>query len=269
MARRATAIKEKRESESLFLVVDNGNFARGKDLPSELKARYLAKAMYLMGYDAINLGQEEVILGSDPILDIRDRERVPLLSSNLFRQESDRPLVTSYLIKRLGTSRFLGFEYGGVKVAIVGLVGEGLPNPKGQEVSRDLILADPEETLQAIVKKLRKHCDLVCVLSDLELRKAQALAQKVSGIDLFFVEKGARAKHVERMDETIFIRPASRGKELGDIELVLNDKNQITSHQVQWTLLDKNVENDEEVGQLVSDYKVALKELKVPQQGCK
>jgi 2',3'-cyclic-nucleotide 2'-phosphodiesterase (5'-nucleotidase family) len=225
--------------------------------------------MYLMGYDAINLAREEVILGSDRILDIRNRERIPLVSSNLFRQEGGRPLVFPYLIKRLGASRFLGFEYGGVKVAIVGLVGEGLRNPKGQEFSRDLILADPEETLRATVKKLRKHCDLVFILSDLELRQAKALAQKISGIDLFFVEKGIRAKHVERMNGTIFLRPASRGRELGDIELVLNEKNQIASHQVQWSLLDKKVQDDEEIGQLVRDYKAALKELKVTQQGCK
>jgi len=262
-------IKEKRESESLFLVVDNGNFARGKDLPSELKATYLAKAMYLMGYDAINLGQEEVILGSDPILDIRDRERVPLLSSNLFRRESDRPLVTSYLIKRLGASRFLGFEYGGIKVAILGLADEGWRNPKGQESSKGVILADPEETLQAMMSKLRKHCDLVVVLSDLDLQQAQGLAQKVSGIDLFFIEKGARAKHVEQIEGTIFVHPAYRGAELGDIELVLNDRNQIASHQVQWTFLDKNVEGDAEVSQLVNDYKAALKELQVKEQGCK
>ena len=262
-------IKEKRESESLLLVVDNGNFARGKDLPNELKARYLARAMNHMGYDAINLGQEEVILGSDQILDIRDRERVPLLSSNLFQRESDRPLVTSYLIKRLGASRFLGFEYGGLKVAILGLAYEGLRNPRGEEASQGVILADPQETLATMVSKLRKHCDLVVVLSDLDLQQAQRLAQKVSGIDLFFIERGARPKHVEQIEETIFVYPASRGAELGDIELVLNDRNQITSHQIQWTFLDKNVEGDAEFIQLINDYKAALKELQVKEQGCK
>jgi 2',3'-cyclic-nucleotide 2'-phosphodiesterase (5'-nucleotidase family) len=261
-------IKEKRERERPHLVVDNGNFVRGTNWHDELKAQVLARAMHLMDYDAINLAQEEVIFGPDRILDLRNRERIPLVSTNLLRRDSGRSLVSPYLIKRLGTSRFLGFEYGGVKVGIVGLVGQGVRNPKGQQASGELTLANLEETLSETLGKLKKHCDLVIVLSDLDLRRAKELAQKVGGIDLFFVRKGARAKQVEVVEGTIFMCPANKGKELGDIELFLDDQNQVASYQVDWTLLDKKVEGDEEIRQLVSDYKAALKEQKVPQKGC-
>jgi 2',3'-cyclic-nucleotide 2'-phosphodiesterase (5'-nucleotidase family) len=139
-------IKEKRERQSPHLVVDNGNFVRGTNPADEIKAQVLARAMYLMGYDAINLAQEEIIFGPDRILDLRNRERIPLVSTNLLRREGGRSLVSPYLIKRLGSSRFLGFEYGGIKVAIVGLLGQGLRNPGGQQAARELFLADPEET---------------------------------------------------------------------------------------------------------------------------
>lgn len=261
-------ISKKLEGGSPTLIVDTGNFARGTDSANELKRTYMAKAMHLMGYDAVNLAREEVVLGSGRILDLRDRERVPLVSINLLRGEGARSFVSPYLIKRLGTSRFLGFEYGGVKVAIVGLTDQGSQDHKVSENSGELIVAEPEKMLQPTLAKLRKHCDVVIVLSDLALQEAVQLTEEVGGVDLFFIQRGIRAKYVEQKEGTIFVTPASRGKELGDIELILDDHNQVTSHQVQWTLLNRDVAGDEEVGQLVSDYKVALKALQVPQQGC-
>lgn len=268
MARRATIIKEKLQEETPHLIVDAGNFVRGTGVANELKAKYLAKAMRLMGYDAISLGREEVLLGADRILDLRDRERIPLVSTNLLRPGGHRWLVSSYLLKRLDTSRFLGFEYGGLTVAIVGLASEGLRNPQGRQVSRGLIVADPQEPLEGILGKLKKHCDLIVVLSDLTLRKAKELVQRVGGIDVFFIQQEVKEKYVEQTDGTIFIRPAARGTELGDIELILDDHNRITSHQVQWTLLDKNVVDDEQLSQLVADYKAALEKRRLSRRGC-
>jgi 2',3'-cyclic-nucleotide 2'-phosphodiesterase (5'-nucleotidase family) len=257
-------IKEKLESGTPHLIVDTGNFARGRSDVNLLKAEYLAKAMSLMGYDAINLGREEISLGSQQILDLRDKERLPLVSSSIYRPENKKNLLSPYVIKRIGSSSFLGFEYGGVKLAIVGLANEVTRDPMGRLVPKELGLTDPKEALTATVKKLRDHCDLVVVLSDLNLLEATRLAQQVEGIDLFFIGQGAQAKYVERVDKTIFALPAAKGDVLGDIELTLDDHNKITSHQVEWTLLDDKVADDPEAGQLVADYKVAYKKLRSP-----
>lgn len=254
-------IKEKLDRKGPHLIVDIGNFAQGKGSTNELKAEYLAKAMALMGYDAINLAREEILLGSGQILEMRDREHLPLISSNLYRKKGDHLLVPPYVMKRVGSSSFLGFQRGGIKVAIIGLANEIHGGPKGSQISRDVIIAKPEDVLQTTVEKLRKRCDLVMVISDLDLREAIRLAQNVGGIDLFFFGQGAKGKHAEEIDGTIFILPALSDNELGDIELILDDQNMVTSHQVQWTLLDQNVVDDEALGQLVTDYKTALKEL--------
>lgn len=235
---------------------------------NELKARYYLKAMRLMGYDAINLGREETALGSGLIEDFRERERVPLVSTNLYLRKGGRWLTSPYLIKRLGTSSFLGFEYGGIKVAILGLAGEGFRNPQDQQIPEDVVVGDPEAALQTLVSKLRKHSDVVIVLSDLKPQEAVALAQKVSGIDLFFLGQGAKGRHAEEVVGTIFVCPGSRGTELGDIELTLDDHNQVVSSKLEWTRLDKNVASDEAMTQLVTEYKAALKEPKSARKGC-
>ncbi|KPL19524.1 MAG: hypothetical protein AMJ92_02690 [candidate division Zixibacteria bacterium SM23_81] len=254
-------INEKLDRGAPHLIVDIGNFAQGKGSTNELKAKYLAKAMALMGYDAINLAREEILLGSGQILEMRDRERLPLISSNLYKKNGNQLLVPPYVIKRVGSSSFLGFKRGGIKVAIIGLVDEIRGGPKGSQISRDMIIAKPEDVLQTTVERLRKRCDVVIIISDLDLRQATRVAQNVSGIDLFFFGKGAKGKHTEEVDGTIFVLPAVSDNELGDIELILDDQNMVTSHQVQWTLLDQNVADDEELGQLVIEYKTALQEL--------
>jgi 2',3'-cyclic-nucleotide 2'-phosphodiesterase (5'-nucleotidase family) len=257
-------IKEKSQAGTPHLIVDTGDFARGKGTTNLLKAEYLAKAMTLMNYDAVNLGREEIALGSRQILELRDKERLPMVSSSIYRQENNRNLVSPYLIKRVGSSRFLGFEHGGVKVALVGLASEAIRDPMGHVVPRELYLSEPEKELMANVKKLRKRCDVVVVLSDIDLATASKLAQKVEGIDLFFIGQGAKTKYVEEIDGTIFVLPAAKGDALGDIELTLDHEKRITAHQVEWILLDNQVTDDPEIGELVADYKEAYKKLRSP-----
>lgn len=257
-------IKEKTERGTPHLIVDTGNFARGRSDTNLLKAEYLAKAMTLMGYDAINLGREEISLGPQQLLELRDKEHVPLISSSIYWLANDKNLVSPYVIKRLGASSFLGFEYGGVKVAIVGVAKEATRDPMGRLIPKELGLTDPKEALSATVQKLRGHCDLVIVLSDLDLLEATRLAQQVEGIDLFFIGQGAQAKYVERIDKTIFAFPAAKGDALGDIELILDDDKKITSHHADWVLLDSDVADDPAAGQLVADYRAAYKKLRSP-----
>jgi 2',3'-cyclic-nucleotide 2'-phosphodiesterase (5'-nucleotidase family) len=255
-------IKEKQEGGLPHLIVDTGNFAKGRGSANLIKANYLARAMTDMGYDAVNLAREEIMLGSQQIMELKDRERLPLVSSNLYRREGKRHLVTPYVIKRVDSSRFLGFEYGGLKVALVGLTGEELRDHMGRVVPAELYLEESQKALSTTLEKLRRHCDVVIVLSDLDLAQARQLAQEVAGIDLFFIGRGAKAKHVEKIGQTIFVYPAAKGDELGDIVLVVDEHGEVTSHQVEWTLLDDKVADNPEMNQLLADYKEALKVLR-------
>jgi 2',3'-cyclic-nucleotide 2'-phosphodiesterase (5'-nucleotidase family) len=264
VARRATVIEEKRAEGLPLLLVDTGNFVRGKSSNNLLKAQYLAKAMSWMEYDAINLGREEIVLGRDQVMEMRDRERLPLISSNLVWKEGQRPVVTPYIIKRLGGSTFLGFHYGGVKVGMLGLAMGGKNDPMQRLVPRELQIDEPLEALQSAVEKLRKNCDVVVVLSDLSLDDAKKVAEEVPGISLFLFGSGAKSKHLEDFNGTIFVRPAKSGDELGDLELMLDVHKKVASHEVEWTLLDEKVPDHPEMAQLVEEYKEDREGLRKP-----
>jgi len=261
VARRATVLKEKRAEDVNLLLVDTGDFIRGKGSTNILRAQYMAKAMSRMGYDAINLGREEVILGTDEIQRLRDLQRLPLVSSNVLQRRHGRHLVLPYLVQRVGGSKLLGFRYGGVKVAFIGLTVMGDNDPMRRMVPPDLKVEPAAETLQATLEKLHGHCDVVVVLSDLDLATAKQLARQVEGIDLFFIGAGARDKFFDEIESTIFVYPAKKGNELGDIELVLDEQQEVETFSVEWTLLDTSFADDPEMAQLVESYKEERKEL--------
>jgi 2',3'-cyclic-nucleotide 2'-phosphodiesterase/3'-nucleotidase len=254
VARRATVIETKRAQETNLLLVDNGNFVRGKGAHHILKAEYMAKSMSRMEYDAINVGREEIVLGTDQMRRLQELHRLPLVSSNLLQRDKDRQLFSPYLIKRVGASNFLGFRYGGIKVALVGATLWEQNDPMRRMIPNELQVDPPAPVLSEILQKLRRHCDLVVLLSDLDLENAKKLAQQVEGIDLFFVGAGTRAKFVEEIEGTIFVYPARKADELGDMELILSEDGGVDSYTVEWTLLDDTIADDPEMAQLIEEY---------------
>jgi 2',3'-cyclic-nucleotide 2'-phosphodiesterase (5'-nucleotidase family) len=254
-------IQSKRQQDDDLLLVDTGDFVRGKGSANILRAQYLAKAMSRMGYDAVNLGREEVVLGTDEILRLRDLERLPLVSSNVMRRQQGRHLVLPYIVERVGGSAFLGFRYGGVRVALIGLTLSGESDPMRRMIPSDLEVEPAAEILQTTLKKLRGHCDVVVVLSDLDLLTAQQLSHQVEGIDLFFIGAGARSKFFDEIEGTIFVYPAKNGEELGDVKLLLNDQKGVENFSVEWTLLDTSYADAPEMAQLIESYKEERKKL--------
>jgi 2',3'-cyclic-nucleotide 2'-phosphodiesterase (5'-nucleotidase family) len=262
VARRATVIAEKRAAGFPLLLVDTGNFVRGKSSANILKAQYMTEAMAWMEYDVINLGREEIVLGHEQLMELRDRERLPLISSNLTWKEGQRYVVKPSLIRRVGGSQFLGFNYGGVKVGMLGLAMGGKNDPMQRLVPREMQIIEPLAALSSSIEKLRKNCDIVMVLSELSLDDAKKMAAEVPGIDLFLFGSGAKSKHIEEFNGTIFTRPAKNGEELGDLELRLDENKKVVSHEVEWTLLDEKVPDTPEMAQLIEQYKTEQKELR-------
>jgi 2',3'-cyclic-nucleotide 2'-phosphodiesterase (5'-nucleotidase family) len=254
-------IQDRRQQESDLLLVDTGNFVKGKGSANLLKAQYLAKAMSRMDYNVVNLGREEIMLGAEELLSLRELERLPLLSSNVLRRDRGRHLVLPYVIERVGASSFLGFRYGGIRVALVGVALSGENDPMRRMIPPDLKVMPAAEALDAALEKLRDRCDVIVVLSDLDLETAKKLARQVEGVDLFFIGAGARNKYFEQIDGTIFVYPAKKGDELGQIELLLDEDREVTSFDVEWTLLDTSITDDPEMTRLIESYKEERKQL--------
>jgi 5'-nucleotidase len=62
LARRASYVKSVRVRESNLLLLDAGGVFGGHDEGARRRAEVLIEGMSLMGYDALNLGDEEFLL---------------------------------------------------------------------------------------------------------------------------------------------------------------------------------------------------------------
>ncbi|MBI4707321.1 MAG: hypothetical protein HY761_05295, partial [Candidatus Omnitrophica bacterium] len=77
LAKRATCLEKLRKEKSNLVVVDSGDLFP-KD-PYELQAKYCLKVMKLLKYDAIMIGDQEFILGSDFIKQHIDKDKLPFI----------------------------------------------------------------------------------------------------------------------------------------------------------------------------------------------
>ncbi len=204
-------MKDLRESEKGILLLDSGDLFFKKYLnpipENELKmmsekAHLIIECLNLMGYDAIGIGDDDLTLGKEFILEISKRANFPFLSSNLLDEGSGKILFKPFLIK----------EINGLRIGIFSLfspnffAGDSDPRRKG------LNIRSPMETAQAMVKELKPKTDLIILLSHLGYAKDIELAQAVEGIH-FIVggHTGINLAYPPVIKNTVILQTASRG----------------------------------------------------------
>jgi len=96
------------------LLIDGGGFVGGGvyDTHTEgraedsLRTLMTIEAMGLMGYDAVGIGDDDLIYGGPWLVDAANRAGVPLVSANLFRADGNSYLVDPYVIVKKGENTF-------------------------------------------------------------------------------------------------------------------------------------------------------------------
>ena len=107
-------MKEIREKEKEMLVLDAGDLLFKKftnPIPeNELKmmtekARLIIESFNLMGYNALGIGDDDLTLGKEFLLEISKKVNFPFLSSNIFDEASEKLLFQPYIIKQINGLR--------------------------------------------------------------------------------------------------------------------------------------------------------------------
>ncbi len=132
------------------LLLDVGNLTSGSRSYELLKLDYLLRGMARMGYDAVNLGKQEVNLDRDTLRQKLQGSGLPFVSCNVLDRQTGKPLALSFLIKTVG----------GLRIGITGVV-----QAEGDAVGPGLSVRPPEEALAEILPGLRTQSDFVVVLA--------------------------------------------------------------------------------------------------------
>ncbi len=168
-----------------------------------------------MGYQAIGIGDDDLSLGKKFLLELSKASDVTFISSNL-TDEFGKPLFQRYIVK----------EVDGLKIGIFSLLapevflGQSDPRKKG------LIIQDPVETTQEMVRELGPQTDLIILLSHLSYPKDVELAQKISGIHIIIGgHVGVNLSNPMVINDKIILQTSSRGMYAGRFDLtLLNNK---------------------------------------------
>jgi 2',3'-cyclic-nucleotide 2'-phosphodiesterase (5'-nucleotidase family) len=138
------------------------------------KATLMVEALNLMGYNALGIGDDDLALGRDFLVNLSKKAYAPFLCANLLDAASGKPVFQSQVIK----------EVAGLRVGIFGLISpDSFSGPQDARL-KGLKISNPIETAQHIVKELKPNTDLIILLSHLGYPKDSELAQAAPGVQI-------------------------------------------------------------------------------------
>jgi 2',3'-cyclic-nucleotide 2'-phosphodiesterase/3'-nucleotidase len=234
LARVATAVRQVRAEGHPVLLLDSGDTIQGS--PEQALAfgnrdgsgsDPIVRAMNLVGYDAMAIGNHEFDFGLARLEKSRREARFPWLSANVTKADGS-PAFAPYAV----------LEVGGVRVGVLGFVTPHVPNWESPGLIEGLRFGDAVAAARRYVPILRgkERCDLVVVLthegferdptsaeerSDRGENQAYALATEVPGVDFVLAGHAHAVVAPRRIGATWVSEPGRWGNTLTRYDVTL------------------------------------------------
>lgn len=183
VAARAALIKQIRAEEEHVLLLDAGDIFQGTPYFNVFKGEPELKAMQLMGYDAVIMGNHDFDAGLENFAEkMRVFGKMPVVMSNYGFEGTAMEAINQ---------PFKIFKKGDLRIGLVG-VGIELQGLVPEQLYGKTVYLDPiqQASVNASLLKQKHHCDMVICLSHLGDRYAdnkvsdEVLAKESVDIDL-------------------------------------------------------------------------------------
>ena len=230
LARRHDLFKQLRAKGWNPVGFDLGGTLKRTRRQSELKFRFTRNALDEMGYDAIGLGKEEIVLGPDALFaaysestneggDYRDGFDLPFVSANVLiygTREIGTPQthITQVLPGASGT------DADTVTVGVTSVLGESYASSYQGDPS-SLQIQPPSEALPPVLEAMQ-NADIKVLLAHAKPEESLALAQTFPQFDVVVTAGGAedpdpRPETVTHGDgsTSLLLRVSQKGKYVG------------------------------------------------------
>ncbi|MCE5259379.1 MAG: hypothetical protein LLG44_10040 [Chloroflexi bacterium] len=245
MARRATYIRQaKSETTAPLVILDSGDALFGTSLSISAQGEPIIEAMNALGYDAMGIGAQDLLLGLDTLLARRDQAVFPFLSANLVK--ADGTLVFEpYVIINKGNMRI------GV-ISVIEPIEEILTH--APDVQGVLNTLDAADVVKRYAAELDGKVDVVVVLSHLGIARDKTLAQ-ISGVDVI-IGGGDRTLMDEpvRAGNAIIVQQGYQGEWIGRTILSLDEQGQMAAATTEYIALGPDVADDVDMAKLIERW---------------
>ena len=239
IARRATLVKRLRAQYPQAVLVDSGGFFAG-GLMDEYTQNYeldmartevQLKAVGLMHYDALALGDDEFNFGREYFGKQMRHFNLPVLSCNA---AADMEGIRPFVVK----------DVGGVPVGIIGVSGQ-FTAPKAGGIT----FSDPKTAVAKTVEELKhKGVKIIILLSHLGEPEDKILANAIPDIDIIVTGHNRTGEEpFLKVGNTLILRPAWQGRRFGKAILSFTD-GVLTKQSVEELRLSDAIPEDPEVG---------------------
>ena len=182
------------------------------------------KAMSIIGYDAMVLGNHEFDKPNDVLAKQKEWAKFPFLGANIVKKSTGQPLYTPYVT----------YSVDGLRIAIMGLTTGDTPKLVTPTNVEKLKFLDPIKTAKRLVPQLKRKAGLVIALThmgyyDYGLYGSNApgdvtLAQEVEGIDVIIGgHSHTKLSAVDIQGDTVIAQAGDWGKNVGRLDLEFMD----------------------------------------------
>ena len=196
------------------------------------KSKLIIESFNQMGYHAAGIGDDDLALGKEFVLEISKKANFPLLSSNLMDGGSGKLLFQPYVIR----------EINGLRIGIFSLLGPEAFLGESDIRRKGLTIRTPVEVAQTMVKELQPRSDLIILLSHLGYQKDMKLAQTVQGIH-FIVggHTGMNLSYPPLIKNTLILQTAPKGMYAGRLNLLLHNQEPVFYNSATRQSLERNL----------------------------
>ncbi len=252
LGRRATLVEIARDSTENFLLLESGDFFGREINYGKEKAELTLKAMDLMGYHGVVVGDNEFGFGVDFISGKVHDYGIPVLAANVYDGKGELLFPPSWTIN---------YE-SGLSVGLIGVVGNRLKMPP-QVKKGSLKITDPLEAVRKEVAAIREDVDVIVVIAHMLMRDGQRIASEVPEVDLVVLgHEGKPMRKLRRIGNAFILQVPATGRTAGLAFAVLDKEKGIKRLNNQLVRLSEYFEEDEAIDQLFRAYdlNVATKE---------
>lgn len=242
VSRRATLIKQIRNENPNTILLDAGGFLAGgpnDDYTQNTEldsARSLInlKAMELMRYDAVAVGDDEFNFGVKFLRDNTARTKLDFVSANIKLNG-----VLPYHIK----------EVSGIKIGIIGAT-----NPSAKYKTPGVEFINLKSAIKKSLDEAKaKGADIILLLSHLGGAEDLKVLRDIPGIDIAVVAHGRKGgEPLTKVGATLMVRSFWQGRRLGKLTLTLENK-KIAKYNVEDLRLSDKVSSDPQVQNILPE----------------
>jgi 2',3'-cyclic-nucleotide 2'-phosphodiesterase (5'-nucleotidase family) len=200
--------------------------------------------MNLLAYDAMAIGDQDLVLGPDVLQQRIADATFPILSANVRLAQEDRLLTKPYTV----------LPFGDHKVGIIGLTWDQAPVSPDQ-----FTLLKADDVLAQYALELAEQADIIVVLSTMGFEEDQRLSTAVPGIDLIL---GGRSRipmpESWRNPETgtLVVQAGAQGEWLGRRILHLDSAGVVVKYEDELLYLTDDYPDDPEMRTFLDNYSV-------------